>query len=81
VNPAHLFLGTPKDNMADKQAKGRQMRGLGYGGPTKLDPTRVRQIRAALRTGESKRSIAGRMGVSPGVIVGIVSGRLWRSVA
>lgn len=27
VNPGHLFLGTPADNMADRDAKGRGMKG------------------------------------------------------
>jgi hypothetical protein len=30
VNPNHLFLGTPKDNMTDKVKKGRQSKGLAH---------------------------------------------------
>lgn len=31
VNPAHLVLGTTKDNMQDKCDRGRQLRGEGHG--------------------------------------------------
>lgn len=34
VNPAHLFLGTPADNMRDKLAKGREARGATHGSKT-----------------------------------------------
>lgn len=39
VNPAHLFLGTSQDNIADKLAKGRQARG-DTSGP-RLHPERM----------------------------------------
>lgn len=31
VNPTHLFLGTDSDNMADRDGKGRQSRGVTHG--------------------------------------------------
>jgi predicted XRE-type DNA-binding protein len=30
VNPSHLFIGTPQDNMDDKVAKGRQSKGISH---------------------------------------------------
>lgn len=52
VNPAHLSVGTQKDNMADCLAKGR--RAKRYGPHTrvrKLTDDQVRSIRADPRTG------------------------------
>lgn len=56
VNPAHLFLGTNKDNMADKIAKGRDRTSR------KLNPSAVREIRANPQIG--LRTFADLLGVS-----------------
>ncbi len=48
ANPDHLLLGTHADNMADRNAKGRQacQKGTAHG-MSKLTPAIVRAIRAA----------------------------------
>lgn len=46
VNPKHLFVGTAKDNNADKVAKGRQSIGMAHG-RSKLTDNDVREIRKA----------------------------------
>lgn len=77
VNPGHLFLGTPADNMRDAALKGRSASGE-RGGTSKLTLAQVNDIRAALKAGERHRSIAVRFGVHCGTIASISSGRSWR---
>lgn len=68
VNPAHLFIGTNSDNMADKVTKGRQSR--------KLSDSEVRQIRAAV--GIIQQDLATQFGVGQDEISRIRSGKRWK---
>lgn len=65
-NPAHLFLGTRTDNMADKMAKGR-----GRGPTPKIPPTAISAIRAST---EPAPVVAARYGVSRSLITAIRRG-------
>lgn len=59
VNPRHLFLGSPADNVADKSAKGRAVKGADH--PlAKLDDEMARDIYLARG---SQAEIATRYGV------------------
>lgn len=86
VNPAHLFLGTNRDNVADKCAKGRQARGLaislnrrlprGENSPnSKLTASDIVAIRAS--TGISQADLAKRFGVVQSQISAIRRGASW----
>lgn len=82
VNPEHLFLGTPADNMADKAKKGRA-RGAPPGDlhfNAKLSTEDVREIRAANDNGVAQTDLAREYGVHAQTIFGIVRRRHWRHV-
>lgn len=79
VNPAHLFLGTNDDNLADKIAKGRQARLAGESNPkAKLTEEQVGLIRADPRR---VSEIAREFGVSLPTIARIKDGSGWRRSA
>jgi hypothetical protein len=70
INPAHLFLGTPRDNVRDCINKGRNSNGFCKGHlhgkkkrVRKLTDDQVREIRAT-RWKEPLASVAQRYGVS-----------------
>jgi hypothetical protein len=96
VNPAHLFIGTNTDNMADMRAKRRQAIGprnwarrnperLPRGADNeraKLDDAKVLEIRARYNRGEATQTqLAAEYGVRQTCISGIVRGRAWRHPA
>ncbi len=72
INPTHLFLGTKLDNSRDMQRKGRQ----GYSAH-KLTAEQVRELRARLEAGESKRSLSEAFGVCRSTVQDIASGDSW----
>lgn len=94
-NPAHLFLGTHQENMADRNGKGRQARGdrsawrtrperMPRGersGNAKLTEAAVRAIRAEYTGRHGQLSqLATRFGVSRTAIRFALSGRSWQHV-
>jgi len=85
-NPAHLFLGTQLENIADRNAKGRQARGAalaavlprGQDHPTaKLSLEEAREIKAA--TG-SHSNIAARYGIAQSTVTRIKNGKRWSHI-
>ena len=81
VKPAHLFLGTQKDNMADCSKKDRTPHGTEHH-KAKLSPESVRQIRVLYRTGNfSQRGLALEFGVCQRTICQVLVKRTWRRVA
>lgn len=73
VNPAHLFLGTHADNMADMTSKGRQR--------SKLTAAQIPAIRRAAAEGITQEDIAKSHGVTQATISRIISGAQWAYVS
>ena len=80
-NPAHLFLGTQKDNMQDCARKGRRTCNPASGadhGHAYLKPEVVKSILADVQAGKgSQKAIAARYGTSQGTVSNIKLGRHW----
>jgi hypothetical protein len=67
VNPAHLFAGTRGDNQRDMAAKGRARNGVRLGLANNKATLTDEQIGDALRAldaGETRTSVAARLGVT-----------------
>lgn len=76
VNPAHLFLGTPKDNQQDMSKKGRCARGERHP-QSKFTRQDVIDIRRKYKLGVSQRKLAKRYNVKQQAISRVISGKRW----
>lgn len=82
VNPAHLRLGTVKDNSDDMVARGRQAKRDQAGeanGAAKLSATDVEKVRELILAGLTNKAIALRYGVTHSLISRIRRGKAWGS--
>ena len=79
VNPAHLWLGTHGDNVADKMNKGRGVAGETVGSAMLSNAT-VIQIAEQIRAGTKNGVIARMFSISPERVSRIASGEHWSSV-
>jgi hypothetical protein len=96
VNPAHLWLGTPGENAADRESKSRnrvfsgdkhwarrrpELVPKGEARPqSRLRESDVRDIRSRRREGESLVSIARSHGLHFATVSKIALGKTWRHV-
>lgn len=80
VNPAHLFIGTAKDNMVDRDRKGRQAPHHGeFNGRAKLtEAVRLEIIREYSSGGVSYDKLAKKHRVSKTGIANLLRGKSWK---
>jgi hypothetical protein len=74
INPAHLYVGTQKDNMRDAARKGRMV-------GKKLTLDKAIEIKRLLAEGETQRTISRKYDVSTTAIGQIARGETWKEAA
>lgn len=83
VNPAHLFLGTQAENLADMRAKGRGKFNRFPDGTkhpnAKINPEIARDIRRRRAEGHTLLAIAKDVGIDQSTVHDIVRGKTWRA--
>lgn len=81
VNPNHLFLGTNKDNMIDRNLKKRHAVMKGIKNPKcKLTESQVLDIRSRPIYRGSQPVLAKEFGVVQSVISAIITRKIWRHI-
>lgn len=76
VDVEHLFLGTHADNMADKKAKGRQVRGE-RAPKAKLTEAQVLELRAEAAAGARVSALARKYGIDRNSVAKIIARKNW----
>lgn len=82
-NPQHLFLGTPKDNVADCLNKGRAHKESGsrrYNAKLTEEVIAILKAEAPYRKYGWGVAMAKKYGVAPTAINNVIAGRRWRQI-
>jgi len=79
VNPAHLFLGTPKDNTQDALSKGRMAIGTRVAS-ARFTEEDIREIRRKRAAGVSAFELADEYKVNHAYIYHIVARKAWKHI-
>lgn len=78
VNPAHLYLGTDKDNVRDRVVRGRSAPVDHEHAPNaKLTQAQVDRIRAMRQQGATQAALSEHFGISRSQVGNIVNRRQW----
>ncbi len=77
--PSHLKIGTPKENIEDRDSQGRQAHGENQGA-AKLNPAKVQEIRLAAAGGASKMGLGRRFGIDRTTVRDIINRKIWKHV-
>jgi hypothetical protein len=76
VNPTHLWLGTQKENVADRHAKGRTAKGDDF--TRTLTGEQVVEMRSLYAQGRSAYSLAKDFDCTPNCAWMVCTGRTWK---
>lgn len=80
TNPQHLFLGSHRDNVADKVKKGRQANGEKCR-TTRLCASDVKRVFELRKDGATQWGIAHQFGVTQSCIYRILAGHSWKHLS
>jgi hypothetical protein len=84
VNPSHLFVGTPSENMKDKILKGRAKNPPIHKGSkqhlAKMNPDKIREIRKLFNEGISQTELAKRYCLHTSTMNNICRNISWKDV-
>lgn len=79
INPDHLWVGYPKDNVNDKVKKNRQAKG-GNNGNSKLTDKQIKEIRLRF-INETSTKLAKEYGIHHSTIIRICQKRTWKHIS